>query len=59
VGRPELIRLASGGSADVQDSAFIGKPSRLREELGWAPRIDLEAGLRHTLAILQPQTRPQ
>lgn len=54
LGRPELIKMASTALAGTESPSFVGHPRRLREELGWAPQFDVDAGLRHTLAALEP-----
>jgi nucleoside-diphosphate-sugar epimerase len=56
VGRPELLRL---GALPPTGEAprVVADVRRLREEVGWAPRFDLERGLAQTVAWWAAQGR--
>jgi nucleoside-diphosphate-sugar epimerase len=48
-GRPELIELGAVPRPDGDPPEIVADTSRLRQELGWAPKIGLEAGLASTM----------
>lgn len=48
-GRPDLVRLGARPAPPGDPELLIADPTRLRDELGWSPRITLEAGLRETV----------
>jgi nucleoside-diphosphate-sugar epimerase len=53
LGREGLIN-ADGSTSPTADAqaAWVGQPRRLREEFGWRPRFDIDAGLEHTVSQL-------
>jgi nucleoside-diphosphate-sugar epimerase len=48
IGRPDLIRLGALGSTQ-EPPHIVAMTSRLREEAGWRPHYDLDAGLERTI----------
>jgi nucleoside-diphosphate-sugar epimerase len=52
VGREELLRLGALPSAE-DGSAVVADTARLRGEVGFTPRYDLESGLRQTIDWLE------
>lgn len=48
-GRPELVRLGERDTPATEPPLLVADVGRLRDELGWRPRIDLESGLRDTV----------
>lgn len=56
-GRPELIELGAVPRAEGDPPELVADARRLRDEVGWAPRISLEDGLASTVerarAVLQ------
>jgi len=50
IGRPELIRLGSREAPAGEPAILLPDTTRLRDEVGWAPRFDLESGLADSIA---------
>jgi nucleoside-diphosphate-sugar epimerase len=48
-GRPDLVRLGARPTPAHEPPLLVPDVTRLRDELGWRPRIDLEDGLRETV----------
>jgi nucleoside-diphosphate-sugar epimerase len=48
-GRPELVRFGESESPAREPAYLVADVSRLRNELGWRPQIDLTSGLRETV----------
>jgi nucleoside-diphosphate-sugar epimerase len=48
-GRPELVRLGAVPAPSGEPAALVADVRRLRDEVGWQPELDLEAGLRRTV----------
>jgi nucleoside-diphosphate-sugar epimerase len=48
-GRPDLIRLGALSAAPGEPARLVADVQRLREDVGWAPRYSLTAGLADTL----------
>lgn len=48
-GRPELAGVGQLPSRPGDPPVILADPARLRDEVGWTPRFDLEEGLRQTL----------
>ena len=48
-GKPELAAIGRLPSRPGDPPVILADITRLREEVGWTPRFDLESGLRHTL----------
>lgn len=55
LGRPELIRLGARPARSNDHPLVLGNNTRLRVELGWQQQIDLDEGLRETIAWWQEQ----
>jgi nucleoside-diphosphate-sugar epimerase len=59
-----VVTLASGRVAAAPEEpepgsdCVFGDASRAKELLGWHPRVDLDAGLRHTIAWHREHSRP-
>ncbi|HEY0077455.1 MAG TPA: NAD(P)-dependent oxidoreductase [Pyrinomonadaceae bacterium] len=49
LGRRELIRLGARAASADEPPTLVADVSRLRDEVGWRPRIDLDAGLERTI----------
>jgi nucleoside-diphosphate-sugar epimerase len=49
LGRPELIQLGAVPPVPNDPQLLVADVRRLREEVGWAPRVDLDQGLARTL----------
>lgn len=49
-GRPDLIRLGERDTPANEPPLLVADIGRLRDELGWQPRIDLITGLRETVS---------
>jgi nucleoside-diphosphate-sugar epimerase len=49
IGRPELVRLGAVAARDDEAAEVSADVGRLRDELGWAPRFDLEAGMERSV----------
>jgi nucleoside-diphosphate-sugar epimerase len=47
--RPELLRVGELPPRPGDPQRVVADASRLRDEVGWAPRYDLDSGLRHTV----------
>lgn len=54
-GRPELIQLGAIPARANDTALVVGENARILAETGWAPRYDLEAGLRQTIEWWQRQ----
>ncbi|MCS6866258.1 MAG: NAD(P)-dependent oxidoreductase [Gemmataceae bacterium] len=50
VGRPELVRFGQRETATTEPPLLVADVTRLRDELGWQPRIHLVSGLQETVA---------
>lgn len=50
LGRPELLRFGDHPSPPGDPRFLVANTDRLRNEVAWLPRYDLEAGLAHTVA---------
>ena len=48
-GRPELIELGAVPRPEGDPPEIVADTSRLRDEVGWAPEVALEAGLASTM----------
>jgi nucleoside-diphosphate-sugar epimerase len=48
-GRPDLVRLGARETPATDPPLLVADVRRLRDELGWRPRIDLASGLRETV----------
>jgi nucleoside-diphosphate-sugar epimerase len=48
-GRPELVELGALPRPEEDPAEIVAEARRLREEVGWAPQIELEAGLASTM----------
>jgi nucleoside-diphosphate-sugar epimerase len=48
-GRPELVRFGGRETPEDEPAHLVADTTRLRDELGWRPRIDLASGLRETV----------
>lgn len=48
-GRPDLVRLGERDTPASDPPLLVADARRLRDELGWRPRIDLTTGLRDTV----------
>jgi nucleoside-diphosphate-sugar epimerase len=49
-GRPELIRFGARSTPAGEPPLIVADVTRLRDELGWRPRVGLAAGLAETVA---------
>jgi nucleoside-diphosphate-sugar epimerase len=49
-GRPDLLDIGALGARPGDPESIVADVSRLRDEVGWTPRIELEAGLAQTVA---------
>ncbi|HST51631.1 MAG TPA: NAD(P)-dependent oxidoreductase [Pyrinomonadaceae bacterium] len=49
VGRPDLIEFGALPSPKGEPGVLVADVSRLRDEVGWRPRYDLDAGLDRTI----------
>jgi nucleoside-diphosphate-sugar epimerase len=49
-GRPDLLRLGARPASPGEPPLLVADTSRLRDEVGWRPRIDLAEGLRQSVA---------
>jgi nucleoside-diphosphate-sugar epimerase len=58
VGRPELIRLGARPTPAGEPPLVVAATRRLREEVGFAPRWTLDAGLRQTVDAMRGDARP-
>lgn len=52
-GRADLLRLGAIPAPAGEPAVLVADTTRLREELGWRPRLDLRAGLERTIAALR------
>jgi len=52
-GRPELVRLGAIPAPAGEPPALYADARRLREEVGWSPRYDLDEGLAETVEWLR------
>ncbi len=52
-GRPDLLRLGALPTREGEPERIVASVRRLREEVGWAPRIGLREGLQDTVARLR------
>lgn len=50
LGRPELLRFGARPSPPGDPQFLVGNTDRLRSEVGFSPRYDLDSGLAHTVA---------
>jgi nucleoside-diphosphate-sugar epimerase len=48
-GRPELVRFGARPVGQGEPARLVADVRRLREELGWRPRVELGRGLRQTV----------
>lgn len=48
-GHPELIELGAVPRAEGDPPELVAEATRLRDEVGWAPEVELDAGLASTL----------
>jgi nucleoside-diphosphate-sugar epimerase len=48
-GRPELVRFGARATPAGEPPHLVADVGRLRDELGWRPRVELVAGLRETV----------
>jgi len=49
-GRPDLLDIGALRARPGDPDAIVADVARLRDEVGWTPRIALEAGLAQTVA---------
>jgi nucleoside-diphosphate-sugar epimerase len=49
-GRPDLVRLGARPTPAGEPPLLTADVSRLRDEVGWSPKIDLAEGLKSTAA---------
>jgi nucleoside-diphosphate-sugar epimerase len=49
VGRPELVQWGAQPLREGEPPLIVGDTRRLRDQVGFSPRYDLEAGVRHTV----------
>ena len=49
IGRPDLVRFGAIPYRPGEPAQLLGDATRLREEVGWAPRFDLDHGLAATV----------
>jgi nucleoside-diphosphate-sugar epimerase len=49
IGRPELLRLGARAAAEGEPALLVPNVRRLREEVGWRPRLSLAEGLTDTI----------
>jgi nucleoside-diphosphate-sugar epimerase len=57
IGRPELLRFGALAMPDGEPRSLVADATRLREEVGFTPSLDLAAGLDLTIASLREQLR--
>ncbi|MFI4989731.1 MAG: NAD-dependent epimerase/dehydratase family protein [Solirubrobacterales bacterium] len=50
IGRPELLRLGALPRREGDPQKLLADVTRLREEVGFRPRVELEQGIRETIA---------
>lgn len=50
-GAPDLVRFGARATGNGDPELILADVSRLRSEVGWTSRIDLEAGLRSTVQL--------
>jgi nucleoside-diphosphate-sugar epimerase len=55
VGRPDLLRLGALPGNPSEPAVLSADVTRLRGEVGWAPRFTLDEGLAHTIAWWKAQ----
>jgi len=48
-GAPGLVRLGSRPAPENDPPLLLANIKRLRDEVGWTPRYDLEGGIEHTV----------
>jgi nucleoside-diphosphate-sugar epimerase len=48
-GRPDLVRLGARPTPPADPPLLVADVTRLRDELGWRPRVGLDEGLRETV----------
>lgn len=53
IGRPELVRLGALPMRPDEPSSLVAVTERLRREVGFQPAVDLEAGIRLTVAAMR------
>ena len=53
IGRPELVRLGARPTAAAEPPLVVADVRRLRDEVGYSPRFDLDAGLAITIDVLR------
>lgn len=56
-GRPELVQRGALPSAEGDPPALVADVARLREEIGFTPRVDLPAGLERTVSWWREHAR--
>ena len=49
LGRPELIRLGAIPSSKDEPPLLVADVHRLKEEVGWTPRFNIDTGLDQTI----------
>ncbi len=49
LGKPELVKLGAQAYPPGEPMRIVADNTRLRQEIGWQPRFDLDAGLRQTI----------
>ncbi len=57
-GRPDLLRLGARPTPPGEPPLLVADDGRLRDEVGWRPRIDLARGLRDTVTWWREQRVP-
>ncbi len=50
IGRPDLIRLGARDAPPGEPAILLPDTARLRDEVGWQPKSDLQSGLADTIA---------
>lgn len=56
-GRPDLVRLGARPTPPADPPLLVADVTRLRDELGWRPRVQLDEGLRETVNWWRERSR--
>jgi nucleoside-diphosphate-sugar epimerase len=56
-GSSEPVRFGGAAGSDGEPAELLGNPSRLREEVGFTPRVSLDAGIAETVEWWRAQMR--
>lgn len=57
-GRPELVRLGALPAREGEPLELVADVGRLRDEVGWAPRLSLTEGIEQTVAWWRERSQP-